>query len=208
MINMTPEYWEQATKELAMRDKVMDKLISNFKGSILRSHGDAFTTLARSIVSQQISVKAAESVWHKITVNITEISPQTVYNLENGMLRNCGLSQRKTEYLQDLSLHFLNKDLNETIWHEMDDETLILELTRVKGVGRWTAEMFLIFHMLRPNILPINDLGLKRALSIHYNDNKLVNTNDIDTISGPWKPWRSVATWYLWHSHDSLPVEY
>lgn len=205
---MTPEYWEQATRELVIHDQVMSKLISSFKGAILRSHGDAFTTLARSIVSQQISVKAAESVWRKIIVNVPKITPQTVYNLENNVLRSCGLSQRKTDYLQDLSLHFLNNDLNETIWYEMDDEALILELTRVKGVGRWTAEMFLIFHMLRPNILPTNDLGLKRALSMHYNDNKPVSKNEMYIISDPWRPWRSVATWYLWRSLDSLPVEY
>ena len=205
---MTPDYWEQATKELAIHDKVIGRIISNYKGSALCSHGDAFATLARSIVSQQISVKAAESVWHKIIVNVPDISPQTVYNLENSILRNCGLSQRKTEYLKDLSLHFLNKNLNESIWDEMDDEALILELTHVKGVGRWTAEMFLIFHMLRPNILPVNDFGLKRALSIHYNDNKPVSKNKIDTISNPWKPWRSVATWFLWRSLDSLLVEY
>ena len=205
---MTPQYWEQATRELVIHDQVMSKLISSFKGAILRSHGDAFTTLARSIVSQQISVKAAESVWRKIIVNVPKITPQTVYNLENNVLRSCGLSQRKTDYLQDLSLHFLNNDLNETIWYEMDDEALILELTRVKGVGRWTAEMFLIFHMLRPNILPTNDLGLKRALSMHYNDNKPVSKNEMYIISDPWRPWRSVATWYLWRSLDSLPVEY
>jgi len=205
---VTPEYWEQATRELVIHDQVMSKLISSFKGAILRSHGDAFTTLARSIVSQQISVKAAESVWRKIIVNVPKITPQTVYNLENNVLRSCGLSQRKTDYLQDLSLHFLNNDLNETIWYEMDDEALILELTRVKGVGRWTAEMFLIFHMLRPNILPTNDLGLKRALSMHYNDNKPVSKNEMYIISDPWRPWRSVATWYLWRSLDSLPVEY
>ena len=205
---MTPDYWEQATKELVIHDRVMGKLISSFRGDILRSHGDAFTTLARSIVSQQISVKAAESVWHKIIVNAPEITPQTVSNLENNVLRSCGLSQRKIDYLQDLSLHFINNDLSETVWYEMDDEALILELTRVKGVGRWTAEMFLIFHMLRPNILPINDLGIKRALSIHYNDNKPVSKNEMYILSDPWRPWRSVATWYLWRSLDSLPVEY
>ena len=205
---MTPEYWEQATRELLIHDQVMSKLILSFKGAILRSHGDAFATLARSIVSQQISVKAAESVWHKIIVNVPEITPQTVYNLENNVLRSCGLPQRKTDYLQDLSLHFINNDLNETIWYEMDDEAIILELTRVKGVGRWTAEMFLIFHMLRPNILPVNDLGLKRALSMHYCDNKPVSKNEMYIISDPWRPWRSVATWYLWRSLDSLPVEY
>jgi DNA-3-methyladenine glycosylase II len=110
---VTPEYWEQATRELVIHDQVMSKLISSFKGAILRSHGNAFTTLARSIVSQQISVKAAESVWHKIIVNVPEITPQTVYNLENNVLRSCGLPQRKTDYLQDLSLHFINNDLNQ-----------------------------------------------------------------------------------------------
>jgi DNA-3-methyladenine glycosylase II len=205
---LCPEYWEQATRELVIQDQVMGKLISSFKGAILRSHGDAFTTLVRSIVSQQISVKAAESIWHKIIVNVPEITPQIVSSLENNVLRSCGLSQRKTDYLQDLSLHFINNNLNETIWYEMDDEALILELTRVKGIGRWTAEMFLIFHMLRPNILPINDLGLKRALSMHYNNNKPVSKNEMYIISDPWRPWRSVATWYLWRSLDSLPVEY
>ena len=131
---LVPEYWEQATKELAIDDQVMSKLISGLKGAILRSHGDAFTTLARSIVSQQISVKAAESIWHRIIVSVPKITPQKVYNLENNVLRSCGLSQRKTDYLQDLSLHFIRNDLNEKIWYEMDDEALILELTRVKGV--------------------------------------------------------------------------
>jgi DNA-3-methyladenine glycosylase II len=205
---VTPEYWEQATKELVKNDQVMGNLILGIKGAMLRSHGDAFTTLARSIVSQQISVKAAESVWHRLIVNVPEMIPQVVYNMENDVLRGCGLSQRKTDYLQDLSLHFIKNDLNETIWYEMDDEALILELTRVKGVGRWTAEMFLIFHMLRPNIFPINDLGLKRALSIQYNDNKPVSKNEMYIISDLWRPWRSVATWYLWRSLDSLPVEY
>ena len=204
---MTPEYWEQATEELVKNDQVMGNLILGIKGTMLHSHGDAFTTLAHSIVSQQISVKAAESVWHRLIVSVPKMIPQAVYNLENDVVRGCGLSQRKTDYLQDLSLHFIKNDLNEKIWHEMDDESLVLELTRVKGVGRWTAEMFLIFHMLRPNIFPINDFGLKRALSMQYNDGKPVNKNEMYLISDLWRPWRSVATWYLWRSLDPLPVE-
>ena len=205
---MTPKYWEQATKELVKNDQVMGNLILGAKGTMSYSHGDAFTTLARSIVSQQISVKAAESVWNRLIVSVPEMIPQAVYNLEDDVLRGCGLSQRKIDYLQDLSLHFINNDLNETIWHEMDDEALILELTRVKGVGRWTAEMFLIFYMLRPNIFPIDDLGIKRALSIQYNDGKPVGKNEMYIISDLWRPWRSVATWYLWRSLDPFPVEY
>ena len=205
---MTPEYWEQATKELVKNDQVMGNLILGTKRTMPHSHGDAFTTLARSIVGQQISVKAAESVWQRLIVSVPEMIPQAVYNLENNVVRGCGLSQRKTDYLQDLSLHFIKNDLNKEIWHEMDDEALILELTRVKGVGRWTAEMFLIFHMLRPNIFPINDLGLKRALSIQYNDSKPVGKNEMYIISDLWRPWRSVATWYLWRSLGPLPAEY
>ena len=205
---MIPEHWKQATQELAMRDEVMHKLILCFKGAALRSHGDAFTTLARSIVGQQISVKAAESIWKKVVATVSEITPHTVQEIGKDELRNCGLSQRKVVYLQDLSLHFIRKSLNEARWQEMDDEALILELTRVKGIGRWTAEMFLIFHMLRPDILPMKDLGLKRALSIHYNANQPVSELKIRTISELWKPWRSVATWYLWRSLDPLPVEY
>ena len=205
---MTPKYWEQATKELVKNDQVMGNLILGTKGTMSYSHVDAFATLARSIVSQQISVKAAESVWNRLIVSVPEMIPQAVYNLENDVVRGCGLSQRKAGYLQDLSLHFIKNDLNEIIWHEMDDEALILELTRVKGVGRWTAEMFLIFYMLRPNIFPIDDLDLKRALSIQYNDSKPVGKNEMYIISDLWRPWRSVATWYLWRSLGPLPAEY
>lgn len=205
---MIPGYWKQATQELAKRDEVMHKLILCFKGDVLRSHGDAFTTLARSIVGQQISVKAAESVWQKVVTTVFEITPHTVHDIGKDVLRSCGLSQRKVVYLQDLSMHFISKDLNETTWQKMDDEALIFELTRMKGIGRWTAEMFLIFHMLRPDVLPMNDLGLKRALSMHYNANQPISELKIRTISELWKPWRSVATWYLWRSLDPLPVEY
>ncbi|TDI79307.1 MAG: DNA-3-methyladenine glycosylase 2 family protein [Betaproteobacteria bacterium] len=205
---MIPGHWKQATQELAKRDEVLHKLILCFKGDALRSHGDAFTTLARSIVGQQISVKAAESVWQKVVTTVFEITPHTVHDIGKDVLRSCGLSQRKVVYLQDLSMHFISKDLNETTWQEMDDEALIFELTRMKGIGRWTAEMFLIFHMLRPDVLPMNDLGLKRALSMHYNANQPISELKIRTISELWKPWRSVATWYLWRSLDPLPVEY
>ncbi len=205
---MTPEHWTTATQELAKRDKVMHKLISCFKGAALCSHGDAYTTLVRSIVGQQISVQAAESVWKKIITTVPEITPYAVHRTQEDVLRGCGLSQRKVVYLHDLSIHFINKSLSESKWQKMDDEALILELTKVKGIGRWTAEMFLIFHMLRLDVLPMNDLGLKRALSIHYNANQPIGELKIRTISEIWKPWRSVATWYLWRSLDSLPVDY
>tara|TARA_Y100001934_G_C12246957_1_gene723171 strand:- start:542 stop:1144 length:603 start_codon:yes stop_codon:yes gene_type:complete len=198
-----PNYWRQATEELAKKDRIMSNLISGSKGLILSSNDDAFTTLVRSIVSQQISVKAAENIWNKLIINVPIMMPDHIFSLENSILRNCGISQRKIGYLQDLSLYFMENNFNEAAWSKMNDEAIILELTKVKGIGRWTAEMFLIFYMLRPNVLPENDYGLKRALSMHYNENKLVNRNDIYKISDKWRPWRSVATWYLWQSINS-----
>lgn len=205
---MIPAYWKQATQELAECDEVMQKLIQRFAGAALCSHGDAFITLARSIIGQQISIKAAESVWQKLIMVVPAITPATVLGTDSSVLRACGLSLRKVTYLQDLSRHFISGTLNETAWKGVDDEALIAELTQVKGIGRWTAEMFLIFHMLRPNVLPLDDLGLQRAISLHYNASQPVSRLKMRVIAKPWQPWCSVATWYLWRSLDPQPVEY
>lgn len=205
---MIPVYWQIATHELTMNDPVMGGLIQQYDDAVLRSRGDAFTTLARSIVGQQISVKAAECVWQKLTCAIPDIVPQVIYGADEDLLRQCGLSYRKISYLQDLSLHFMTNTLNVSEWSVMDDEALIDKLTRIKGIGRWTAEMFLIFHMLRPDIFPVADIGLQRAISMHYFDSRMVNKKNMFELAQQWKPWRSVATWYLWRSLDPLPVEY
>ena len=205
---MKPKYWKQAAKELAASDKTMQQIIRQFDGDMLNSRGDAFTTLARSIVGQQISVKAAESVWQKTLAAVPEITPQSISDTGQDLLRSCGLSHRKIIYLKDLAQHFMDDILNETCWAGMDDEALIIQLTQVKGIGRWTAEMFLIFHMLRPDVLPLDDIGLQRAISQHYNNNQPVDKKIMLELAKPWQPWRSVATWYLWRSLDPLPVEY
>lgn len=205
---MTPTYWQQAIQELAACDKIMRHLIQSFDGVTLTSRGCAFTTLARSIVGQQISVKAAESVWQKIISVIPHITPHTISSAGHDLLRTCGLSARKITYLQDLSKHFMQGTLNETMWTETDDEALITQLIQVKGIGRWTAEMFLIFHMQRPDILPVDDIGLQRAISRHYYNNQPVDKRIMIELARSWQPWRSVATWYLWRSLDPLPVEY
>lgn len=207
-IFMVPPYWEQATQELAASDEVMQKLILRFKGVLLRSRGDAFGTLVRSILGQQISVNAAESIWQKLSGAVGDITPHTILDAEHDVLRACGLSLRKMGYIQDLSMNFAEGRLNTDAWHEMDDEALIDKLTQIKGIGRWTAEMFLIFHMLRPDVLPMDDLGLQRAFSMHYNANQPVSRLKMRAIAKPWQPWRSVATWYLWQSLDPLTVEY
>ncbi|MCP5246452.1 MAG: DNA-3-methyladenine glycosylase 2 family protein [Burkholderiales bacterium] len=205
---MTPAYWTRATLELTARDEVMGRLIQRFDDIALKTRGNAFSTLARSIVGQQISVKAAESVWQKVIAAIPEISPHTIHAAEEDLLRACGLSLRKITYLKDLSRHFHEGVLDVTGWNAMSDEALITQLVQVKGIGRWTAEMFLIFHMLRPDVLPLDDIGLQRAISQHYFASQPVGKKAIQELAKTWQPWRSVATWYLWRSLDPLPVEY
>lgn len=205
---MTPIYWPEAASALSERDPVLKKLITVHNGVALRRRGDPFTTLARSIVGQQISVKAAESVWQKLSAACGEFTPEVIAGLDQDELRRCGLSGRKAMYIQDLARHFLNAALRVEAWQEMGDEALITELIRIKGVGRWTAQMFLIFHMLRPDVLPLDDIGLQRAMSLHYNDDRPLSRLKMRSIAKKWMPWRSVGTWYLWRSLDPIPVEY
>jgi DNA-3-methyladenine glycosylase II len=205
---MTPSYWNDATLELASRDPVLKILIRNHAGPTLHSRSDAFTTLARSIVGQQISVQAAESVWQKLLESVGSLGPATIVRMDPSRMRACGLSSKKSAYLIDLADHFLDGSLDVERWNEHDDEVLIAELTRVKGIGRWTAEMFLIFYMMRPNILPVDDVGLQRAMSLHYNSGKPLSKLKIRQIASDWQPWRTVATWYLWRSLDPIPADF
>jgi DNA-3-methyladenine glycosylase II len=203
---MTPSYWNEATAELVLRDPVLKILIRNHEGPKLESRGDAFTVLARSIVGEQISVQAAESVWQKLLESVDALGPATIVRMDPSKLRACGLSSKKSTYLVDLAGHFLDGSLNQREWGDRDDEHLIAELTRVKGIGRWTAEMFLIFFMMRPDILPADDVGLQRAMGLHYNAGKPLSKLKIRQIAAQWQPWRTVATWYLWRSLDPIPA--
>jgi DNA-3-methyladenine glycosylase II len=205
---MTPVYWQIAAHQLTINDPVMGRLIKQHDDVVLKSRGDAFATLARSIIGQQISVKAAECVWQKMICIMPDISPQVIHDMDEYLLRQCGVSYRKISYLYDLSHYFMTNKLNVAEWNTMGDEALIEQLTRIKGIGRWTAEMFLIFHMLRPDIFPVADIGLQRAISLHYFDSQTINKKNMLELGQCWKPWRSVATWYLWRSLDPLPVEY
>ena len=204
----TPTYWKRATRELGAADPVLGALIVKYRGLTLASRGDAFQTLARSIVGQQISVKAAQSVWDRFAATVGEMQAKRVLRLSVEQLRACGLSGQKVNYLRDLSSRFADGALDATRWHEMDDEALIDELTEVKGIGRWTAEMFLIFYLTRPDVFPLADLGLQRAMELHYNKGRKLSERRINTLDKLWRPWRSVATWYLWRSLDPVPVEY
>jgi DNA-3-methyladenine glycosylase II len=200
----TPEYWNEATRELVARDPVFSRLATRYEGLALGSRGDAFSTLARAIVGQQISVKAASSVWNRLVAEIGEVTPANLKAADLARLRTCGLSGQKCSYLSDLAERFVSGALDPSSWTALDDEALITELTQVKGIGRWTAEMFLIFHMARPDVLPLDDIGLQRAMSLQYNAGRPLSKLKMRRIAKAWAPWRSVATWYLWRSLDPL----
>lgn len=203
-----PAYWKQATRELAATDPVLRGIIKRSKGLTLRSRGDAFNTLARSIVGQQISVKAAQSVWNRLLATVAEMHPEIVRRHDAEVLRACGLSRGKVVYLHDLAHHFAEGKLSVDRWDEMSDDELIEELTQIRGIGRWTAEMFLIFYMMRPDVLPVDDIGLQNAVSRHYYKGRPLTRKQLVKFAKRWEPWRSVATWYMWRSLDPLPVEY
>ena len=205
---VTPEYWEEARKYLTRQDRVMKRLIPQFGNACLQSRGDAFTTLARSIVGQQISVKAAQSVWERFAALPKRMTPANVLKLKVDDMRQAGLSARKIEYLVDLALHFDSGAIHVDAWKSMDDEEIIAELVGIRGIGRWTAEMFLIFHLMRPNVLPLDDLGLIRGISVNYFSGEPVSRAEAREVGDAWAPFRSVATWYIWRSLDPLPVDY
>ncbi|MEO8120340.1 MAG: DNA-3-methyladenine glycosylase 2 family protein [Rhodoferax sp.] len=204
----TPVYWEDACKHLMKKDRVMKRLIPQFGDACLQTRGDAFVTLARSIVGQQISVKAAQTVWDRFALLPKKVTAGNVLKLKVDDMRAAGLSVRKVEYLVDLALHFDNGQVHVKGWEAMDDETIIGELTAIRGIGRWTAEMFLIFHLMRPNILPLDDVGLISGISKSYFSGDVVSRSDAREVAAAWAPYCSVATWYIWRSLDPLPVAY
>ena len=213
---MKPAYWDEAARELSRRDRVLRRVIRTHSGVHMKRRTDPFTTLARAIVGQQISVKAADSIWRRFVAavdpapsrNFPRLVAASVAGADPAALRACGLSLRKVEYLTDLAGHFVSGKLDPKRGKRLDDEALIVALTDVKGIGRWTAEMFLMFHELRPDVLPVDDIGLQRALAIQYNGGEPLPREAMFAVADLWRPWRSVATWYLWRSLDPIPVEY
>ena len=205
---MKPEYWSRAKRALARRDPVMGAIMRAHPKIFLVRRGEPFMTLARAIVGQQISVKAAQSVWNRFADCVGEVTPENVLLKQRPILRACGLSDRKTEYIADLAQHFANGSIHVHRWPAMADEEIIAELVEVRGIGRWTAEMFLIFNLLRPDVFPLDDLGLQKGIRVAYFANRKVALSTLRRIGERWRPWRSVATWYLWRSLDPVPVEY
>ncbi len=205
---VTPDYWADACKHLGRKDRVMKRLIPQFGDGCMQSRGDAFTTLARSIVGQQISVKAAQTVWDRFVQLPRSLTAANVLKLKVDDMRGAGLSARKVEYLVDLALHFDSGAIDAAAWAEMDDEAIIAELVAIRGIGRWTAEMFLMFHLLRPNVLPLDDVGLINGISKNYFSGDPVSRSEAREVAAAWAPFCSVATWYIWRSLEPVPVAY
>ena len=203
-----PFFWEKAKKDLIRKDKKLGKIISRYPKDFLFSKSDPFYTLARSIVGQQISVKAAQAVWDKYEKKIKKVNPQNTIKMHFMTLKACGLSRQKISYLKSLSLGFIENRINPKKWTNYTDEEIINELIEIKGIGRWTAEMFLIFNLCRPDIFPADDLGVIKGICICYNIEYPITKERAIKMSEKWKPYRSVATWYFWRSLDPIPVEY
>jgi len=203
-----PAYWNRAKRALARRDAVLARIIRDHPRIALEPRGEPYFTLARSIVGQQISVKAAASIWARLVALAPRMLPKQVLEAGYVGLVACGLSRRKAEYIADLAHHFIDGSLHVAAWAEMGNEAVIAELVQVRGIGRWTAEMFLIFNLLRPDVLPLDDLGLQRAICLNYFRGRPVSPRTMRRVAAAWTPWRSVATWYLWRSLDPIPVEY
>ncbi|WP_404302680.1 DNA-3-methyladenine glycosylase family protein [Alicycliphilus denitrificans] len=203
-----PDYWDEACKHLTRKDRVMRRLIPQVGDVALYQRGDAFTTLARSIVGQQVSVASAQRVWDQFAELPRSMTPRSVLKLKVDDMRAAGLSARKVEYLVDLALHFDNGQLHVKQWDQMDDAAIVAELVAIRGISRWTADMFLIFHLARPNVLPLDDATLIQGISQHYFSGDPVSRSDAREVAEAWKPWCSVASWYIWRSLAPLPVDY
>jgi len=206
--DVKPNYWDRAKRALARKDAVMAAIMRSRPKVHLVRRGEPFLTLARAICGQQISVKAAQSVWDRIVLCVGEVTPEKVLSKPRPQLRACGLSDRKTEYIADLAQHFADGSIHVHRWPAMSDEEIIAELVQVRGIGRWTAEMFLIFNLLRPDVFPLDDLGLQKSIRFSYFRKRPVSLRTMRKLGESWRPWRSVATWYLWRSLDPVPVEY
>ena len=210
---MSLDYWHKAKAHLSTKDTVLKKIIAGYEGEMLTPKGDAFGTLARAIVGQQISVKAADTVWGRfaqLAVGSGQLTvrPAVILTFSDADLRACGLSSQKVTYLRALAEYFASNPKIIAAWPEMSDDELLASITSIKGIGVWTAEMFMIFHLGRPDIFPIKDIGVQKAMSRHYHNSDKVPLSELTARAEDWRPYRSVATWYLWRSLDPVPVAY
>ena len=206
--NKCPKYWRRACAELSAKDPVMANLIGRFKRSYLSGGRDAFTTLCRAVVGQQISLQAADNIWQRLEAHFGTMKPTAIHYCHFKTLRQCGLSAQKAQYLKNIAHFFVHQKITPAYWHRHEFEELQNTLLAIKGIGYWTFEMFAIFYLKYPDILPLGDLGLLNAIYKAYNHGKKLPTKRLAKITKRWQPWCTVATWYLWRSIDPEPVVY
>tara|TARA_B100000287_G_scaffold374924_1_gene375046 strand:+ start:802 stop:1428 length:627 start_codon:yes stop_codon:yes gene_type:complete len=204
-----PKYWNKAKKYLSKKDKVMKILIERYKHKTLTTRKDIFFSLCKSIIGQQISVSAANSVFKKFkSLCNGKINPKVVKKINIQKLKKCGLSKQKAKGIKELSIKFSNKSFNPKLIKKMNDEEAIIYLSTLRQIGRWSAEMILLFTYNRENVWPIQDIGLLRAISNNYKKKYLPPEKFVNYLQKKFSPYCSVATWYLWRSIDDEPVQY
>ena len=207
-----PKYWNKAKRYLSKRDKIMSRLIKNYQSpneTILTSRKDIFFSLCKSIIGQQISVAAANSVFLKFKKKCkNKINPKTVSKLTSTQLRNCGLSRQKVLGIKSLAKQIINKSFNPKLIKNMSDEEAIVYLSNLRQIGRWSAEIILLFTYNSSDIWPIKDIGLLRAISKNYNKKYFPPEKFVSLLQKRFSPYCSVATWYLWRSIDPEPIQY
>ena len=208
MIILTNKNWLLAKKSLGEKDKILKKIVNKYKSEKIISKKNAFQTLLKSITGQQISVKAANTIWEKLEKKVKKINPNNILKIKENEIKKCGFSKQKANYIFNLAIFFIkNKKIVENL-KKMEDKEVVETLTKIKGIGNWTAEMFLIFYLLRSNVFPISDLGFQKAISINYKKKYPLNEKEMKKFKKLWSPWNTVATWYLWRSLDPIPVKY
>uniref|UniRef100_UPI003340F0D4 DNA-3-methyladenine glycosylase family protein n=1 Tax=Castellaniella defragrans TaxID=75697 RepID=UPI003340F0D4 len=204
-----PAYWDQACEHLTRRDRILRKLIPAFDGESIMVRRSPFATLARIVVGQQASPALGRSLWGRLTQGCgVDPTPDSIAGFDEQALCAMGLSRRKAQYLLDLAGYFQVRGDEASRWDGMDDAAVIAELCTIRGVGRWSAEMFLIFNLGRPDILPLDDIALLKAISHHYFSGEPVSRFEAREVAQAWAPWRTVASWYLWRSMDAIAIEY
>ena len=200
--------WQLALNYLATRERVMANLIASYPHEVMLNHHNPFQTLVKAIVGQQISIKAASAISQRLESTLGSWSTEKFLAIEENELRQCGLSRPKIRYITNVASALESGQLTPSLWSEMSDEEVAEQLKSIPGIGTWTAQMFLIFHLRRADILPIGDVGLRKAIETNYGEGKSLTKEEMENIAQRWQPYRTVATWYLWRSLDPVSVQY
>ena len=203
-MNMLTE-WDNAVTDLSENDSIIAKIIANYPKERMQMKNDTLHTLVRSVVGQQISVRAADAIWNRLDEACNNsITGDNLLQLSIEDMRKTGLSNTKSNYI----INIVEANLTGLNWEDMNDDEVSNELCKIKGIGPWTADMFLIFRLGRTNILPLGDIGLVNAINLNYNNKEKLSKEELMKFKKKWSPWCSIATWYMWRSLDPVPVEY